>query len=154
MTETILTNARIVCPDREVNGTLVIENGRIADILPRIAFAGGIDLQGAILIPGVIDIHTDYLEREIAPRPTAKIPIELALHVMDLRALSCGLTTVCTAARISEEREGPDGIVARRRPRPGPAFRGADSGAAREPPDPCSLEHELRAGRRDPRSDA
>jgi alpha-D-ribose 1-methylphosphonate 5-triphosphate diphosphatase len=28
---------------------------------------------------------------------------------MDLRALSCGLTTVCTAARISEEREGQTG---------------------------------------------
>jgi alpha-D-ribose 1-methylphosphonate 5-triphosphate diphosphatase len=71
--------------------------------------ADGIDLQGAFLIPGVIDIHTDYLEREISPRPTAKIPIELALHVMDLRALSCGLTTVCSAARISEEREGHRG---------------------------------------------
>ena len=57
----------------------------------------------------MIDIHTDYLEREMAPRPTAKIPIELALHVMDLRALSCGLTTVCSAARISEEREGRPG---------------------------------------------
>jgi alpha-D-ribose 1-methylphosphonate 5-triphosphate diphosphatase len=108
MTETILTNARIVRPDRDENGTLVIEDGRIADILPH-RIAGGIDLGGAFLIPGVIDIHTDYLEREISPRPTAKIPIELALHVMDLRALSCGLTTVCSAARISEEREGHTG---------------------------------------------
>jgi alpha-D-ribose 1-methylphosphonate 5-triphosphate diphosphatase len=108
MTETILTNARIVCPDREVHGTLVLEGGLIADILPH-NLPGGIDLGGAILIPGVIDIHTDYLEREISPRPAAKIPLELALHVMDLRALSCGLTTVCTAARISEEREGHPG---------------------------------------------
>ena len=108
MTETILTNARIVCPDKEVNGTLVIEDGHIAETLHH-RIADGIDLQGAFLIPGVIDIHTDYLERELAPRPTAKIPLELALHVMDLRALSCGLTTICTAARISEEREGRAG---------------------------------------------
>ena len=108
MTETILTNARIVCPDKEFNGTLVIEDGLIAEILQH-RIAEGIDLQGAFLIPGVIDIHTDYLEREISPRPTAKIPIELALHVMDLRALSCGLTTICSAARISEEREGRPG---------------------------------------------
>ena len=108
MTETILTNARIVCPDREVNGTLVLENGCIADILPR-NVPGGTDLQGAILIPGVIDIHSDYLERELSPRPTAKIPIELALHVMDMRALSSGLTTVATAARIAEDPdEGPE----------------------------------------------
>lgn len=108
MTETILTNARIVLPHAEVTGTLVIEEGRIAEILPH-SIPEGIDLRGAFLIPGVIDIHTDYLEREIAPRPSATIPIELALHVMDLRALGCGLTTVCSAARISEEREGHTG---------------------------------------------
>jgi len=108
MIETILTNARIVCPDCEVNGTLVIEDECIVDILPH-NLPDGIDLHGAILIPGIIDIHTDYLEREISPRPSAKIPLELALHVMDLRALSCGLTTVSTAARISEERVGEMG---------------------------------------------
>jgi alpha-D-ribose 1-methylphosphonate 5-triphosphate diphosphatase len=108
MTETILTNARIVCPDEQVNGSLVIEDGRIAGILPH-NLAGGVDLRGAFLIPGIIDIHTDYIERELAPRPSAKIPLELALHVMDLRALSCGLTTVCSAARISDERDGPSG---------------------------------------------
>jgi alpha-D-ribose 1-methylphosphonate 5-triphosphate diphosphatase len=105
MTETILTNARIVLPEGEVHGTLILEAGRIAAILPR-RIPDGIDLHGAFLIPGIIDIHTDYLEREIAPRATARIPIELALHMVDLRALSCGLTTVCSAARISEEREG------------------------------------------------
>jgi alpha-D-ribose 1-methylphosphonate 5-triphosphate diphosphatase len=108
MTETILTNARVVLPGKDINGTVVIEDGCIAEILPH-SIPDGIDLRGAFLIPGVIDIHTDYLEREIAPRPTAKIPIELALHVMDLRALSCGLTTICSAARISEEREGEVG---------------------------------------------
>jgi alpha-D-ribose 1-methylphosphonate 5-triphosphate diphosphatase len=108
MSQTILTNARIVCPDKEVKGSLVIEDGIIVDILSR-QLSGGLDMNGAMLIPGVVDIHTDYLERELAPRPTAQIPIELALHVMDLRALSCGLTTIVTAARISEEREGRAG---------------------------------------------
>ena len=110
MTETILTNARIVRPDKAENGTLVLESGCIVDILPH-RVADGIDLHGAILIPGIIDIHTDYLERELSPRPGATIPIELAMHVMDLRALSCGLTTISTAARISEERENETGAV-------------------------------------------
>jgi alpha-D-ribose 1-methylphosphonate 5-triphosphate diphosphatase len=105
MTETILTNARIVCPDEEVNGTVVLEDGQITDILSH-NVPGGVDLQGAFLIPGVIDIHSDYLEREMSPRPTAKIPLELALHVMDMRALSSGLTTVATAARIAQDHEG------------------------------------------------
>jgi alpha-D-ribose 1-methylphosphonate 5-triphosphate diphosphatase len=108
MTETILTNTLIVSPDKTQNGTLVLENGCITDILPH-RVADGIDLHGAILIPGLIDIHTDYLERELSPRPGATIPIELAMHIMDLRALSCGLTTISTAARISEERENETG---------------------------------------------
>ena len=102
---TVLTNARIVCPVRDFAGTLVIEDGVIADILSH-RVVDGIDLNGAILTPGIIDIHTDYLERELAPRPTARIPLELALHVMELRAISCGLTTIATAARISEEGDG------------------------------------------------
>lgn len=104
MTETILTNARIVCPDQEINGTVVLEDGKIIDILSH-NIPDGMNLHGAFLIPGVIDIHSDYLERELKPRPTAQIPLELALHVTDLRALSSGLTTVCTAARIAHERE-------------------------------------------------
>ncbi len=108
MANQILTNAHIVLPDREVDGSVVLHNGRISDIAFR-RYADGIDLQGALLIPGVIDIHTDYLEREISPRPSAEFPLEMALHVMDLRALSCGLTTVLSAARISEEKDGSMG---------------------------------------------
>lgn len=108
MTETILTNARIVLPNGEINGSLILDNGLITEISSR-NYTSGIDLQGAILIPGIIDIHTDYLERELSPRPSARFPLELALHVMDMRAITCGLTTVCSAARISAEREGPAG---------------------------------------------
>lgn len=104
MNETILTHARVVCPDKELYGTVVLQNGRITDILAR-TIPEGINLHGAFLIPGVIDIHSDYLEREMSPRPSAKIPLDLAMHVMDMRALSSGLTTVATAARITQEKE-------------------------------------------------
>jgi len=108
MADQILTHAHIVLPDRELEGSVAVENGRISDISSR-QYAAGIDLHGALLVPGVIDIHTDYLEREISPRPSAQFPLEMALHVMDLRALSCGLTTVLSAARVSEEKEGAVG---------------------------------------------
>ena len=108
MADLILSNAHIVLPDRELDGSVVVENGRISDISPR-KYAAGLDLHGVLLVPGVIDVHTDYLEREISPRPSAQFPVEMALHVMDLRALGCGLTTVLSAARISEEKEGTVG---------------------------------------------
>jgi alpha-D-ribose 1-methylphosphonate 5-triphosphate diphosphatase len=102
MKPTILTNARIVLPDKEVNGSLVITDDRISDISTR-QYADAIDLRGAI------DIHTDYLERELAPRPSARFPLEMAMHVMDLRALSCGLTTIVSGVRVSAEKDGPVG---------------------------------------------
>ncbi len=104
----LLTNALIVTPDGVARGSVAIEDGRISEIAPR-RYGDGIDLHGALLMPGVIDVHTDYLEKEITPRPGAEVPIEIALHVMDVRALSCGLTTVLSAARVSPERNGSAG---------------------------------------------
>jgi len=62
-------------------------------------------LNGQWLIPGVIDIHTDYLEKELHPRPSADFPIELAFHMMDMRALAAGLTTVLGAVRIASDED-------------------------------------------------
>ena len=102
----ILSGALLVLPAAATEGSLVIENGRIAEIAPGKRYREGLDLSGRYLIPGVIDIHTDYVEKEIAPRPEARFPFELALHYMDLRAVSCGITTLLSSARISEERAG------------------------------------------------
>lgn len=102
----ILSNALMVLPSGAVKGSLVIEDGRIAEIAVGRRYAEGIDLDGRYLIPGIIDIHTDYIEKEIAPRPEARFPLELALHYMDLRAVSCGITMLLSAARISKEHGG------------------------------------------------
>jgi alpha-D-ribose 1-methylphosphonate 5-triphosphate diphosphatase len=104
----VLTNARVVTPAGVIDGSVAIEAGRISEIAERY-FADGIDVHGAFLMPGVIDVHTDYLEKEIMPRPGAEVPLEMALHIMDLRALGCGLTTVLSAARVSPERTGSAG---------------------------------------------
>jgi alpha-D-ribose 1-methylphosphonate 5-triphosphate diphosphatase len=100
----LLTNARIVLPTQTVEGSLVIERDRIVDIIPDRHFAEGLDLHGQWLIPGVIDLHTDYLEKEINPRPKTNFPLPMAFHMMDQRALACGLTTVLGGVRFSNDR--------------------------------------------------
>lgn len=99
----LLTNARLVLPDRVVEGTLSVVDGRIAEILPDRHFAEGADLHGQWLIPGIIDLHTDYLEKEINPRPKTNFPLPMAFHMMDQRALACGLTTVLGGVRFSND---------------------------------------------------
>lgn len=105
----ILSNATLVLPNRTVQGSIVISEGRIEDVQPERNYTEGVDLNGQFLAPGVIDIHTDYLEKEINPRPDTNFPVALAFHLMDLRAISCGVTTVLGAARVSAETDGPLG---------------------------------------------
>ena len=56
-----LYNAELLCPDGQVHGGLTVEEGRITAILPGDAQPVGdfekIDLRGAFLAPGFIDIH-------------------------------------------------------------------------------------------------
>lgn len=115
--QTLLTNARIVLPNRVIEGSIVLEDSRIEAIIgdPNPLLRGGEDMGGRWIIPGIIDTHTDYLEKEIAPRPSSEFPIDLAFHCMDVRALSNGLTSVLGAIRISGERpSGKGGSLWRR----------------------------------------
>ena len=105
---TVLTNARIVTSDGVIDGSVAFEDDCIISVTST-TYVDALDLGGAILMPGVIDLHTDYLEKEILPRPGAEVSLEMALHAMDLRALGFGLTTVMSAARVSPERKGAAG---------------------------------------------
>ena len=73
MPETILTNARIVTRDAVIEGTLTLRGGRIASLVEgRSALPGAIDCEGDLLIPGLVDVHTDNLERQVLPRSNAR----------------------------------------------------------------------------------
>lgn len=100
----LLTNAHIVTPTDHFIGTVAVSDGVITDICKNKNYADGIDLQEQWLTPGCIDIHTDYLEKELHPRSSASFPLSFALHFLDARAASCGITTVFSAISFSEDR--------------------------------------------------
>lgn len=99
MTETVLTNARIVLPDSILHGSVLIREGRIADISDTPARAGE-DLDGDLLLPGLIELHTDNLERHIEPRPKVGWPHAAAIIAHDAELASVGITTVFDALRV------------------------------------------------------
>lgn len=97
-TETILTNARLVLPDEVTLGTVVVADGRIADVQPgRSQVSGAQDLGGDHLIPGVVDVHTDNLERQVSPRANARWPSRSAMLAHDAQCAAAGVTTVFDA---------------------------------------------------------
>jgi alpha-D-ribose 1-methylphosphonate 5-triphosphate diphosphatase len=96
--ETILTNARLVLPDSVIQGTLVMRDGRIAEVSDaRSHAAGAVDCEGETLIPGVVDVHTDNLERQVQPRASARWPSRSAFLAHDAQCAAAGVTTVLDA---------------------------------------------------------
>ncbi|MGB5868720.1 MAG: alpha-D-ribose 1-methylphosphonate 5-triphosphate diphosphatase [Albidovulum sp.] len=101
MTETILANATIVLPQAVIAGSLVMRDGLIADISEgRTAAKGAIDCSGDLVMPGLIELHTDNLERHIEPRPAVSWPHPAAILAHDAELCSVGITTVYDALRV------------------------------------------------------
>jgi alpha-D-ribose 1-methylphosphonate 5-triphosphate diphosphatase len=98
MIETILTNARLVLPDAVLAGTVVLRDGRIAEVQPGRSHAlPAVDLEGDHLMPGVVDLHTDNLERQVQPRMNARWPSRSAMLAHDTQCAAAGVTTVLDA---------------------------------------------------------
>jgi len=96
--ETILTNAFLVLPGEVIHGTLVMRDGRIAEVQPGRSHAlTARDLGGDHLIPGVVDVHTDNLERQVQPRQNARWPSRSAMVAHDAQCAAAGVTTVYDA---------------------------------------------------------
>jgi alpha-D-ribose 1-methylphosphonate 5-triphosphate diphosphatase len=95
MTETLFTNARLVLPDQVLEGSLGTAGWQIAYVSPETTSrAGAIDIEGDLLIPGIVDLHTDNLERQVQPRINARWPSRSAMVAHDAQCAGAGVTTV------------------------------------------------------------
>jgi alpha-D-ribose 1-methylphosphonate 5-triphosphate diphosphatase len=102
MTEqTIFANARLILNDDVVKGSLTIEDGFITDIAQGASVPkGAIDLQGDYLSPGLVELHTDNVERHLEPRPKVSWPFRAAILAHDRELAGAGITTVFDAIRV------------------------------------------------------
>jgi alpha-D-ribose 1-methylphosphonate 5-triphosphate diphosphatase len=101
--ETILTNARIILADTVIEGTLVLRDGLIAELQPGRSHAPTArDCEGDDIIPGLVDVHTDNLERQVQPRANARWPSRSAFLAHDAQCAAAGVTTVLDALCIGD----------------------------------------------------
>lgn len=103
-----LTGARVVLRDEVLeDAALLIEDGQIAAINPASGNgAQAFDLRGKTLMPGMIDMHCDALEKEVEPRPNVHFPLDFACAQADKRNAAAGVTTVFHALSFANEELG------------------------------------------------
>lgn len=101
MTDTFLANATLVLPDEIITGGLHLSDGAIQSIDPGASVPqGAVDCGGDLVLPGLIELHTDNLERHIEPRPKVPFPHAGAILAHDGELASTGITTVFDALRV------------------------------------------------------
>ena len=86
-------NAVVVTGDDAFLGSVRVVHGKIASV-DRGPCGVGEDLDGDVLMPGVIDLHTDNLEKHFFPRPNIDWDPVSAAVTHDGCCLSVGVTTV------------------------------------------------------------
>ncbi|MEU5853348.1 alpha-D-ribose 1-methylphosphonate 5-triphosphate diphosphatase [Saccharopolyspora shandongensis] len=92
----VLGHVRAVLPDRVTDDSrIVVRAGRIEAIEDHPAGSScDVDGGGLLCIPGLIDVHSDALERERMPRPSAVLPWDFALLSMEGKLTAAAVTTV------------------------------------------------------------
>jgi len=99
----VLTNARVVTPERVILGTVEVLKGAIVAVYRgTTAWRGAIDLDGDYLIPGLVELHTDNLEQAAQPRPGVKWPALAAVIAHDAQVVAAGITTVFDALAVGD----------------------------------------------------
>ena len=99
MSETILTNARLILENEVVTGTIAFDAGGIRSVdQGRSSLPGAIDAGGDYIAPGMVEMHTDNMEKHFMPRPKVFWPNGLAAALVhDAQMAAAGVTTVYDA---------------------------------------------------------
>lgn len=109
--QTLIHNATLVLPDSLVEGGwLLIEDGKILDLgeettCPHFADYS-IDAHTQFLLPGLVDLHCDAIEKLVEPRPDIHFDIQVALEQADWRLAGSGITTEFHAVTLDDNEFG------------------------------------------------
>jgi alpha-D-ribose 1-methylphosphonate 5-triphosphate diphosphatase len=90
-------------------GTVLIEDRKIAAVYPdtiHMINTKVIDVQGRLIMPGLVDLHSDSLERSIEKRKGVFFDIDFAVLNLDRQAAACGITTFCHAVSFDDNELG------------------------------------------------
>jgi alpha-D-ribose 1-methylphosphonate 5-triphosphate diphosphatase len=106
----LLANARLVLADEVIDGAwIVAANGVISEFGRGRPPAHAEDMAGDLVIPGLVELHTDHIEAHYMPRPKVHWDPLSAVVSYDGQLAVCGITTVLDSLRVWRE-EGADEV--------------------------------------------
>ena len=106
----VLCNARMVLADRVIAcGWVALADGRIAKFGEGQPPERADDMAGDLMLPGLVELHTDHIEAHYMPRPKVYWDPVSAVVSYDAQLATCGITTVFDSLRVWTE-EGADAI--------------------------------------------
>ncbi|NVN85266.1 MAG: alpha-D-ribose 1-methylphosphonate 5-triphosphate diphosphatase [Rhodopseudomonas sp.] len=114
----LLGNARIVLADRVIeHGWVAVADGRIAEFGEGDAPGASENVSGDLIMPGLIELHTDHLEAHYVPRPKVHWDPVAAVVSYDGQLAVSGITTVLDSLRVwreegAEDVDGQAGVLA------------------------------------------
>lgn len=103
----IITNVNLVLENEVVRGSLELRDGVIANMSDSTSqLPGAFDGENGFLMPGLIELHTDNLEKYFTPRPKVNWPPLSAMSAHDTQLIGSGITTVLDAVALGDYRDG------------------------------------------------
>jgi len=103
-------NAQIILPKKVIKGHILIDGTRISEVaecdFPKVKCYPDvtmIDAEGCYVMPGMIDLHSDAIEKEIQPRPNTLFPINMAFYELEKKIAVSGITTMYHSLSLSDE---------------------------------------------------
>lgn len=129
-----ITNATAVLPGELLaDATVVIRDGLIAAVHDGPPEPGEtavvVDAAGAFVMPGLVDTHSDGLEKELQPRPGVQLPTEFGLRSFEGRVRAAGVTTMFHGVAYEDTPSGTRSVAGARRAVAAIRARAAESGA-------------------------
>jgi alpha-D-ribose 1-methylphosphonate 5-triphosphate diphosphatase len=106
----VVSEARLVLPDRVIErGWMAVDAGRVVEIGEGRPPERGFDLGGDVVVPGLVELHTDHLEAHFTPRPAVQWHALSSVLAYDAQIAASGITTVFDSLRAGTE-DGKDHI--------------------------------------------
>ena len=104
----VLGGVRAVLPSAVVDDArVVVRDGLIAEVgLAPAGAAADLDGRGLLCVPGLIDVHSDALEKERAPRPGVHLPWGFAVTSLEGTMSAAGITTAFHGAGFQDKLAG------------------------------------------------